>query len=152
MTVKNIVLKGDPIRKEREAEESITPGELLELRSDGKVQKHSSEGENAVPIFAVEEDFLGEAIDESYDSGDRVQYAFFRPGDEVYAWLDDGSAEVNPGDFLMSKGDGTLTKFTAQEDTDGGTTGDIHPRRIVAIALENINPGDSDERIKVEVL
>lgn len=149
MGVKNIVLKGIPIRKQREAEETITPGQLLELRSDGKVQKHSDDAKNAVPIFAVEEDFLGKSISDDYASGDEVQYAFFRPGDEALAWLDEDSAEVNPGDFLMSKGNGNLTKLVKETQDDSGD--DIHTNMVVAIALENIDPS-SDERIKVEVV
>lgn len=152
-TPKNIVLKGDPIRKEAAAGTSgIKPGMLLEWDGNGDLQPHDDAGQNAAPMFAVEEDFLGSDIESEYADEDRVQYVMTRQGDEIYAWLDSGE-NVDKGAFLESAGNGHLKEHTPQEVNEDGTSNySIYTRAIVAQAMEDVDAGTSTKRIRVEVV
>jgi len=149
----NIVLKGIPIRKEREAEAAITPGMLVEMTATGTVQAHGDAGEDASPTFAVEQDFLGGAIDDAYAEGDQVQYVYARPGDEILAWLS-GNEDVAIGDLLESDGAGALQAFTAQDvDEDGNAAYTIYTRAVVGRAIEALDlTGVAAARIRIEVV
>lgn len=149
-----ILLKGDPIAKEADATEAITPGDLVErYNNSGSVglRKHSTAGGNAGRLFAKENDIAGDDLNDDYASGEVVQFWACRPGDEVYAWLADGE-NASIGSFLESNGDGTLKVA----DEDGDSAGLERTQSIVAIALENVNLSASsnttDGRIKVEVV
>lgn len=151
----NILLKGDPIRKERVAEAAITPGMLVEITATGTIQAHGDAGEDASPTFAVEQDFLGASITDAYAAGDQVQYVYCRPGDEIYAWLS-GNEDVAIGALLESDGAGALQAFTAQEVDEGGAANyTIYTRAVVARALEAVDTtggGGAAARIRVEVV
>lgn len=111
MAPKTILLKGDPLRKERTAAGTITPGHLIELDTNGDVIVHATSGGVAAPMFAIENALEGNEIGDNYSSGDQVQYVVGRPGDEIYAWLADGETAVI-GSFLLSNGNGQLKVFT----------------------------------------
>lgn len=118
----NIVLKGDPIRKEAvTAGAAITPGFLLDVDTQGRVLHHASSGGNAEPRFAVEQDFLGGGIGDDYGTADRVQYVVCRPGDEVYAMLANAQ-NVAIGDYLDSNGDGRLKEHAPVYATNARLT------------------------------
>lgn len=99
------------INNEYEAAEAITPGMLIELNSDGKVQKHSSGEGTILTMLAIEDELQGKGIEDDYEGDDPVQCWVPTPGDEAYAILADGN-DVSIGDFLASDGDGTLQKST----------------------------------------
>lgn len=152
-TPKNIVLKGDPIRKERIANEALTPGELLDIDADSELIPHGTAGGNATPLFCVEAEQIGEGIDDDYSAGDQTQYVVGRPGDEIYAFLKAGE-NVADGDELESDGAGALQAHTPQAVDEGGTaTYTIYARGIVARAIEDKDnsAGTARVRIKVEV-
>ena len=155
MAPRTIVLRGDPLRKERTANGTITPGMLIELvATTGKVVVHDTAGGDAAPMFAVEDDLQGNEIGDDYSAGQRAQYVTARPGDEVYAWLADGESAAI-GSFLESKGDGTLRVFTpATIGVSEGFTN--YGRNVVAQALETLDLSASanevNGRIIVEVL
>src|SRR3990167_1803540 len=131
-TNKTILLKGDPLRKEREAGGAITPGDLIKVGSDGKVVVHATAGGNAQRALAIENDLAGEEIGDAYASGERVQYLVCRRGDEVMALLK-ASENVVVGDFLESAGDGTLQKHVVE------SSGAIYVEQIVGMVLEASN-------------
>jgi len=148
-----IILKGDPIRKEAIAGESITPGHLVQFSaSTGKLIKHATAGGNAQAMFAVEEDFIGDDIDTAYAADDQAQYNVFRPGDEVYALLA-ASQTIKQGDALESAGDGTLRKHTAPAINEGGSASvTVYVDAVVGYAAEDKTTGSGEtKRIKVEV-
>ena len=157
---KTIMLKGDGIFKEANAGGAITPGHLIDRNSAGAVVVHATAAGNvAVPMFALEQDTVGNDIDTAYASGDRVQMVVPQPGSEVYALLPASAAAVVIGDLLESSGDGTLRKYTApsQAVNEGGSaTYTIAPKvnAIVARALEAVDNsgGGTAVRIKVEVV
>jgi len=171
MAFHTIALKkwGDSIIKEIIGYGTIYPGMLLErdyLATLCKVIPHSGEGQNAQPLFAIENALEGDDIDDAYASGERVRCEYFRPGDEVYAILEDGES-VECGDFLESNGAGYLQAHTADTHADSsGMTGDFtaYTNQIVAVALEaktlsgdssaesSASPLGLQRRIRVEIV
>lgn len=141
---KTITLKGDFIRKEGEGSGAITPGHLVEFDGSGDIQVHSTDAGIARKAFALENDLVGDGIDDDYELGDTVQYAVFPSGSEIYAWLD-GAENVSTGDALISAGDGSLRAIGSEPETDV----------VVAFALEDKNnssesPNGAHMRIVVE--
>jgi hypothetical protein len=131
---KTIALKGDYIRKEREANAAITPGDLIEVMSTGNVRVHATVGGQGQRAFALENDLVGRDWDAAYAAGDAVQYGVFVPGAEVYARVTEAA---NLGDALESAGDGRLQ--VASTPVEGS---------IVAYAAETVGGAG---RIKIEV-
>lgn len=139
------------IQKELEANETVTPGMLVERVSGSKFQKHSTAGGPASPLFVKENALLGNEISDDYSSGDKAQVCFFTTGDEVYTLLA-GGENVSEGDYLESDGSGHLRLAGISSASVGAAE---YPNSIVAVALEAVDTGDSAnvaERIKVEVL
>jgi hypothetical protein len=139
MAKKTIKLKayGD-IHNEYDANAAITPGMLIELMITNKVRAHSSAGNNALPMFALENDLQGNDIDDAYSEDDKVQCWIPRRGDEVFAILADGE-NVAIGQFGDSNGDGYLRRHVVEEETwavsEAGTVL-VRPLQIVCIFLE----------------
>lgn len=130
------------VNVEYEAAAAITPGQLIELASSGKVQVHSGAGKTALPMFAVEDELQGKDIHDVYAAGDRVQCWIPGRGDEVYALLADGQ-NVNIGDKLESNGLGFLRKevrtnesWESADTAPGGGAHSLYDQHLVAIALE----------------
>lgn len=146
-----IALKGEFERKEGEASEAITPGELVEFGGSNDIQRHSTAGDNARKAFALENDLIGDDISTDYDSGDTVQYGVFNQGAEVNALLPTGTASavsISKGQALESAGDGTLQAYgTATESTP------VNVDKLVGYALEAVDnsSGSSEARIEIEV-
>lgn len=141
--------KYSDIIEEYEAAGTITPGMLVELTSAGKVQAHSTAGEFAEKIFALENELEGEDIDDDYASGDQVQCWVAGRGDQVYAVLADGE-NIAIGDVLESDGNGALQEASAE--VAGSAT---FPESVVAVALEAVVTSGSPvatSRIKVRVV
>lgn len=108
MAVKKIKLKGDGIQKEALANAAgIKPGHLVELMSTGKLRVHATAGAQCQRGFALENNLIGDGIDDAYASGDNVIYEVFPPGCEVNAFIDVGE-NITKGDLLISSGDGSL--------------------------------------------
>lgn len=144
MPPKTIQLKGDFVRKEAEASEVITPGHLVEFGGANELRKHSSSGGTARKAFALENDLVGNGVDDDYASGETVQYGVFPAGSEIFAFLD-GGENVAKGATLVSSGDGSLRAEATEPEQDV----------IVAFALEAVDnsatsAGGVQLRIKVE--
>lgn len=148
-----IVLKGDPIQKEGTAGEVIKPGHLIEFAADGDLQKHATAGGNARAAFAVENDQLGDGIDDDYANAAEVKYVVGRPGDELYAILEDGH-EVSKGDPLESAGDGTLQPWNTEGQATDPAATPINTDSVVAYAAEDVDTSGTPtatSRIRIEV-
>ena len=138
---KIIGIKGDWLREEADAAGTITPGMLIEDDGTGSFQAHSTAAGTARKLFALENDLIGDTIDDDYSSGDHVIAALFQPGAEAFALLATGN-NVSVGDGLVSDGNGALQAAT----TTGGE------ETIVAFAAESINnTTGSNVRILVKV-
>lgn len=179
---KTVILSGNPNRYEAVANAAITPGDLIELMTTGRVRKHATAG-GVRPSrwFALEEEYAGGTIDTNYATNGQVHYAACHPGDRVYARVAAAAPAIVAGDLLESAGDGTLRKVVNYlTDSSGGTANttlqDIGAAHVeaeiannfadvaaainrlavgaVARALEAVDNsgGGSAVRIKVEVL
>lgn len=113
---KTITLRGNPTRDEFKATSTITPGDLIEPTSastENHAQRHALEGGPASVILALENDYLGEGIDDDYDTGDVVLAGTFKSGDWVLVNILQGE-NVAYGDKLCSAGTG---KFKVADQT-----------------------------------
>lgn len=158
-TPSTIILTGDGCqRKEGIASEAITPGHVIEFGGSNDVQKHSNDGGNVAPIFAIENDIAGDGIDVAYASGDQVLYYHAQRGDVIYAYLADGE-NASKGDYLSSNGDGTLKVHADPAAASNGTLSaseSLPAAPLVGFANEAVDLSASsntaDGRIKITVL
>lgn len=138
---KAISLKGAFVRKEKVANAAITPGDLIELMSTGKIRRHSTIGGQGQIAFALENDLIGKDLNTDYGAGEQCQYGVFESGAEVYAWLTI-NASCAIGDFLESDG---LGKLKASSTPVEGSN--------IAIALEAVTGGGGvAKRVRIECL
>lgn len=156
-TYRTIVLEGENVvTREKVANAAITPGHLIELMSTDKVRVHANAAQNAMPMFAIEDDDQGNGIDDAYSAADRVFFVYPRRGDVIYALLADGQTAAI-GDFLESAGDGTLQVHVADiaESAEAQT---IYTMAIVGQAIEAVDMSGSSgadpatARIKVRIV
>jgi len=145
-----IVYKGAFIRKEMVAASAVTPGHLLETTGSDIVQVHSASGGDAARMFALENDLVGDGIDDDYDADDTVQLGVFESGAEVNAILA-AAQVVAVGDFLSSNGDGTLKLHDPTVDV-ASTTAEIYSEAIVAQAIRPLTTTGAVGRIRVGVI
>jgi len=144
---------------EKVAASTIYPGMLIERTSADKVQAHSTEGGNMQPMFAIEDALQGKDIDDAYSADDQVRIWIPQIGDQILACLADGE-NISEGDYLQSKGDGTLEAFDASLAVVSG--GEYMPASVRLRALESRNIATSSggetgwsggyNRIMVEVV
>ncbi len=146
------------INNEYNAASAVTPGELIEVNSSGKVKAHANAGQNVLPMFAFEDELQGNGIDDDYDADDPVQCWIPRAGDEVYAFLADGE-DASQGDFLESDGNGALQVHTADSESIGtdssGAVNSFYTNQIVGVAMEDLDLSGSSgtrQRIKVRII
>jgi len=134
MAKKSVKIKAyTNVIEEYVANAAITPGHLIQIMSTDKVRVHASAGQNALPMFALEDELQGKGIDEAYAATDRVQCWVPNRGDVVNAVLKNGETIVI-GDFLESAGDGTLQKHIADVDSSNDITW-VYPLQIVGQAI-----------------
>jgi len=84
-----------------------SPGDLLEVDSDGKVKVHATEGGFAEKILANEDALQGDGLDDDYAIAALVQYLIEESGNVVQMYLKAGQT-ATVGCRLISAGDGTL--------------------------------------------
>lgn len=120
---------------------TITPGHLVALNSDGGVIVHATEAGVTLPMFALEDELQGKVIYDTYKKDDRVQVWIPGRGDEVYALLA-ANESVNIGDYLVSKGGGTLKKLASNTVADS---------QIIGFAVEAAGSANV-ERVIVKII
>jgi hypothetical protein len=147
------IKKYSDVIEEYEAYEALSPGMLVEPRPGYEtIRKHATEGGNAVPMFALEDELQGKDITDAYAAGDKVQVWIPGRGDVVYAQLED-EQEVAIGDFLESNGAGYLQKITNVEISSQAAD-IVYPLQIVGVALEKLElsslsaAGSSDSPVR----
>lgn len=117
-----IMLKGDFIQSEFEANEILSPGHMVELLSTGKIQKNDTLG--VVPkLFALEQEYDGKEITVDYAEADTVIVTAVKSGNEVYAKLGANAPAIVIGDTLVPVAGGTLAKSVEVVDLTDSTTG-----------------------------
>ena len=139
-----ILLKGDPIFGEAEANSSLTPGVMVEPQSNGRVGVHTRDGGQNSKMFVKENDIGGDDIDHAYASGEITEFFTAYPGCEVYAVLS-VSQTVSVGTYLVGNNYGRLQVFSS--DNAG---------EVVGIALEAKTTGSgatiAQSRIKIRIV
>ena len=140
------------VHEEYVAVAAITPGMLVEYTSAGKVQKHSSAGQNMIPMFALEDELQGKGIDDNYAADAPVQVWVAGRGDQVYALLKDGE-NVAIGDLLESAGDGYLQKHVADIESGGDYiyTNQIVGEAIEALDLSSSSGAEPTQRLQIRI-
>lgn len=139
-----IMVEGTGIQDEAVANAAITPGQLVELLSTGKVQKVAAAGGKVEIAVAIEDYLQGNGINDDYAVGARVLHRIFCRGQQVLLILADGE-NVAIGDKLVAatggevKGQATSTEevlVVAMEavDASGGSVA-VDDRRIVCRVL-----------------
>lgn len=139
---KTIMLRGSmtPHTEAICAEGEIRPGMLVATDSAGRMIPHATAAGRAATRFARENSIVGKGIDDNYVQHDTVLSWHARPGDWIYALLEEG-ANVANGAVLESNGAGLLQPVT-------GNFGIVR-------ALEAVNSTGgpaAGTRIRVEVL
>ena len=127
----------------------ITPGMLLGLESDGRVQPHDDQGGDVLPMFALEDELQGGTINDDYDTeDDPVQVWVPVRGEIVYAVAASGA--ISAGDFVESNGDG---KLRALDEDDYASDDYQAGNRIVgqAVAGKETISGNED-RVQVRII
>lgn len=116
---KTILIKAfpQPLIEAFKADEALSPGHLLEITTTG-VKLHAGDGLKCYALVALEDTTQGKVIGDAYVIATQVQCAWLRTGDIFYGRLYNGES-VAKGEYLESKGDGTLKKVVA--DTSAGT-------------------------------
>lgn len=108
-----VLLKGEIGRHYEEAlaksTETITPGMLVQLHTDGTIKVHAGDGLSGDLMVAIEDALQGKTISDNYLGSvpDLVRYIQVEPGDELQMILKDGQTSVIGGP-LSSNGDGKL--------------------------------------------
>lgn len=138
------------IIEEYEAAGVILPGNLLEITSAGKVQKHSGAGKTAQALFALEDALQGKGIESAYAAGDKVQVWVATPGEVVYGRLADEETVVI-GDYVESNGAGQLRKVSRSteswESADAQAAKSLYDKHIVGqvlVALDTTSLSTTD--------
>ena len=109
-----IHLKGPFQTDELDADEIITPGQLVERMATGLVQKASSQDAPSEALFALEDALQGKTIDDDYAANTKVQILVAAKGTEVFSFLKGGVTAAD-GIELSSGGDGTLILATGTD-------------------------------------
>lgn len=150
MANENVVkLSGDGTLDTRKAAGTISPGDLIEVNSDGNVVRHSTAAGNALKAFAIENTAFNKNLSDDYSTNDQVKVIYAWTGCKVSALVAASATSIDEGDYLESAGDGTLRKLSTDAATD-----DTQRASVVAVAEEAVDnsSGSSKARIKVTVL
>lgn len=115
-------------KAEYKAAGGITPGHLLQISSAGAVV-HAVAGGNCYPLFAIENDLVGNDINDAYTSGQQIQAVWAGKGTQLNALIADGE-NIAIGDLLESNGAGRLRKHVLD------STGIYYTKNIIAVAEE----------------
>lgn len=132
-----------------EAAESITPGMLVGLNSNSKVQKHGGAGEAPLGVAVVSDPLTGD-ISESYEVGEPVNVMDVS-GCTAVLWLDSGES-VSEGAELVSAGNGHLAPRSGHSHTENDTGGETSVEKseaVVGVALEGVDASSEAKRIHV---
>ena len=141
------------IMEEYVAAAALSPGMLVEpTPSATTIRKHATEGGNAIPMFAVENELEGEGLTDAFAAGDQVQVWIPGRGDIVYAQVED-EQNIAIGDFLESNGAGYLQLHEEDsadsDDAFVSYTGQIIGQAIEALDLSGLSAaGSSDTPIR----
>lgn len=129
--------------EEAPAAAAVTPGDLIEKTSAGKVQRNSTAADKAPQILVALPSFAGQGIDDDYAATQDVHFVHAGPGWRLRMRLAD-SMTIDIGDKLVSNGSGgTLKAATSTDDEDGA---------VVGVAAEAVTTSGAVDRIDVDII
>ena len=135
-------------RLSAEADEALTPGELVRFDADEELEPHGDSGAVQHRMFVLENPYddtnTSAAIDSDYATGDTAFYFYAVPGDLVYGWLKAGETVVKGVTMLQSDGAGALEAVTVAAGT--------LVMAVVGVADEDLTAGVARARLRVRVL
>lgn len=131
---------------EGEADEALTPGELVRWDTDDELELHGTASGVSQKMFVLENPFAPDpatpAIDQDWAIGDSARYIYAQSGDLVYAFLAASQTAVK-GSPLGSDGAGSLAVITPGAGILEGA--------IVAYADEDLTTSGARARIRARV-
>jgi hypothetical protein len=139
---RTVLVKGGGMTQEAVANAAITPGALLNFRSDGKVEENTDATKQRPIAVAFENEMFGKGIDDDYASGESIVYRWLHEGSEWNALVPAGAAAIALHDYVIPGAGGGVI-------TGAGTS-----IAAVGLALEAVNnsAGSSEARILVRVI
>lgn len=146
-----IVLKGTSKRYEGIANAAITPGDLVEVMSTGKLRRHATGSGPAAKAFAIYNYHVGKDLTQDYAANEWLQYDEVSSGSEVNCNVAISAPAIVIGDKLESAGDGTVRKHVA---LSGAFSGDPSAVALIGTAMEAVDnsAGATKVRIRMRVL
>lgn len=149
---KTIALSTHFVREDRRvASVTLTPGELVEVASTGKVIPHNSAGAVSAAVFVLENELAGEGIEVDIAANDQVPLGYFQSGALVLAFIANDETIII-GELLQSDGAGaleTLTAFAQSGTTPFAVTAEGH---AIAVAEEAASPTTGRVLARIRIL
>jgi hypothetical protein len=154
-TNKEVITQGAPdsvIYEEFLSSGAVTPGQLLEIDSNGAVKRHSTAGGNQSSLFADINVMIGDDIDDTAASGERVPCFWAQTGVTVNGLLKEGET-VAIGGLVESDGAGDF-----QAHSEDSTVAPPLGKQIIGVAREALDLSDSSgadpasRRLKVTII
>jgi hypothetical protein len=141
MADNTVISEGSYTPDERLAAGAITPGELIEVDSNGEFQRQSSAGEIAPDMcVAREHEFEPDnTIDTDYAADEPVSAAWVHRGAAWRAMIE-ANENVSVGDELVPSGSGTLIVRTTED------------RSAIVAKAEEADTDTSDFRLEVRAV
>src|SRR3954453_23615597 len=139
---RTVLVKGGGMTQEAVANAAITPGALLNFRSDGKVEENTATTTIRPIAVAFENEMFGQGIDTDYVTGDNVIYRWLEAGSEWNALVPAGAAAIALGDNLIPGAGGGVVPGAGTSIASVG---------IAQEAVNNSGSG-SEARILVRVI
>lgn len=122
MAKRTIIAVGEGQRREYEANSTVKPGMLIQVRSDGKCEAYATaDTPNASKTIAIENEIFGKPVSRGtstagdYASGDRVLAEACGAGMEVNLIVKGTAAAISIGSPITSAGDGTVKVGTVAQ-------------------------------------
>ena len=140
MAIKTIIVSGAPVIEEALANEAITPGELIEWTPNAsfrRLRAHATATGAAAPMFALENELIGDEIGEAYASGETVRFATFPKGSIVLARIE-ANVTLEPGDWLESNGSGEWQLSTSTDEGVRVGQADAHLTSVGSITNNKV--------------
>ena len=134
---------------EQEADQALTPGELVEFNTDEELAPHdAANGAVQIPMFVVENPYADDntvaAIDHDYAAGESARYVMPATGDILNCFIKASETLVKGITFLASDGAGALQAITPDATTV--------VTAVVGVAWEDATVGGTRERRLVRFL
>jgi hypothetical protein len=98
---RTVLVKGGGMTQEATANAAITPGALLNFRSDGKVEENTDATKQRPIAVAFENEMFGKGIDDDYAAGESIVYRFLEEGSEWNALVPAAAPAIALGDYVI---------------------------------------------------